>query len=236
VFDAIIEPISMAPIAKAFGLPEFEGKLSGRIPGLTYRDKVLSLQGNLEADVFAGHVVATNLRLREPLGAWPRLYGDVTARNLDLGLITSTFEIGSITGLLNVDLTDLETFNWSPIVFDLVLATPEDDRSRHRISQRAVQNLSDIGGGGGGVAAALQSGALKFFDEFSYDRIGLSCRLRKDVCQLAGAGAVGNGFYIVKGSGLPRIDIIGNNALVDWPVFLAQVQNAVRNPGAIELK
>ncbi|MEO6078414.1 MAG: hypothetical protein ABIQ86_01355 [Steroidobacteraceae bacterium] len=236
VFDAFIEPISVAPIATALGLPEFAGKLSGRVPGLTYKDKVLTLQGNLEADVFSGHMVASNLRVREPLGAWPRLYGDVVARNLDLGLITSTFEFGSITGKLDVDLTGLETFNWTAVAFDLTMATPKGDRSRHRISQRAVQNLSDIGGGGGGVAAALQSGALKFFDEFGYDRIGLSCRLRNDICQMGGVGAAGNGFYIVKGKGLPRIDIIGNNQLVDWPRLLAQVRDALRNPQGIEVK
>jgi hypothetical protein len=235
-FDAIIEPISVAPIARAMGLPEFAGQLSGRIPGLTYKDKLLSLQGNLEADVFNGHVVASNLRVRDPLGAWPRLYGDIAARNLDLQLITSTFEFGSITGKLNVDLTGLETFNWSPVAFDLVMATPPGDRSKHRISQRAVQNLSDIGGGGGGVAAALQSGFLKFFDDFGYDRIGLACKLRNDVCQMSGAGPAKGGFYIVKGRGLPRIDIIGNNQRVDWPVFMAQVSDALRNPERIELK
>jgi hypothetical protein len=235
VFDAVIEPISMAPIAKAFGLPEFTGKLAGTIPGLTYKDKVLSLQGNLEADVFGGHMVASNLRIREPLGAWPRLYGDVIARNLDLNLLTSTFKFGGITGRLDVDLVGLETFNWSPVAFDLTLATPKGDRSKHRISQRAVQNLSEFGGGGGGVASVMQSPFLKFFDDFGYDRLGLSCRLRNDICQMAGVGTVNGGFYILKGQGVPRIDIIGNNPLVDWPRFISQVREAVLNPGNIEV-
>jgi hypothetical protein len=235
VFDAVIEPISMAPIAKALGLPEFAGKLAGTIPGLTYRDKVLSLQGNLEADVFGGRVVASNLRIREPLGAWPRLYGDIIARNLDLELLTGTFKFGSITGRLDVDLVGLETFNWSPVAFDLTLATPKGDKSKHRISQRAVQNLSEFGGGGGGVASVMQSPFLKFFDDFGYDRLGLSCRLRNDICQMGGVGAVNGGFYILKGQGVPRIDIIGNNPLVDWPRFISQVREAVLNPGNIEV-
>ena len=67
-FDAVVEPISVAPIAKAMGWPEFAGKLSGRIPGLTYRQGVLTLEGDLEADVFDGQVVASNLRVRDPLG------------------------------------------------------------------------------------------------------------------------------------------------------------------------
>lgn len=235
VFDAVIEPISVAPIARALGWPEFQGQISGRIPGLTYREGVLGLQGNIEANVFGGTVVARNLRISEPLGAWPRLFGNITGRDLDLDLITRTFEFGSITGRLDVDLLNLETFNWSPVAFDLKLATPPGDKSRHRISQRAVQNLSDIGGGGGGVAAALQSGALRFFDEFPYDRLGVSCRLRNDVCQMDGVGRAGTGFYLLKGKGLPRIDIIGNNRQVDWPLLVQQVSDALANPGALDV-
>ena len=39
-----------------------------------------------------------------------------------------------------------------------------------------------------------------------------------------------SGFYIVKGAGLPRIDIIGNNQRVDWPRFMSQVADALSNP------
>jgi hypothetical protein len=232
-FDAQLEPISLQLITKAFGWPEFSGRIAGRVPGLSYRDSVLTLQGDLEADVFDGRVTARNLRVRDPLGKFPRLYGDVIARNLDLDLITKTFEFGNITGRLDGDLVGLETFNWSPVAFDLRLGTPENDRSRHRISQKAVKNLSNIGGGGGGVAAALQTGALRFFENFRYDRIGLACRLRNDVCQMSGAEPAKTGYYIVKGSGLPRIDIIGNQDQVDWPLLLAQISAALANKGDI---
>lgn len=232
-FDAVIEPISVRPIALAMGWPEFSGQLSGRIPGLAYRNGVLTLSGNVEADVFDGRVIASNLSVNQPFSAWPRLHADITARNLDLDLITRTFEFGSITGRLDVDLLNLETFNWSPTAFDLRMATPPGDRSRRRISQRAVQNLSSIGGGGGGVAAALQSGALRFFDEFRYARLGISCRLRNDVCQMDGVGRAGTGFYIVRGSGLPRIDIIGNEHRVDWPRLVSQVSTALENTSGV---
>ncbi len=234
-FDAVVEPISVAPIAKAMGWPEFAGKLSGRIPGLTYRQGVLTLEGDLEADVFDGQVVASNLRVRDPLGKWPRLYADVLAFNLDLELVTRTFEFGSITGRVDVDLKELETFNWSPVAFDLRIATPKDDKSPHRISQRAVANLSNIGGGGGGVATALQSGALQFFETFRYDQIGLSCRLRNDVCQMSGVGTAGDGYYILRGAGLPHLDIIGKSTRVDWPRFVSQLTYGINNSDSIEV-
>lgn len=229
-FDAIMEPVSLRLLSRAMGWPEFSGKLAGRIPGLSYRDGALDLAGSIEASVFDGHVTARNLRVEQPFGAWPQLHADISARNLDLALVTSTFEVGSITGRLDVDLLDLATFGATPTAFDLRMATPAKDRSRRRISQRAVESLSSIGGGGGGVAAALQSGFLRFFDEFPYARLGISCRLRNDVCHMDGAGTIGpDSFYIVRGRGLPRIDIIGNGRRVDWPRLVNQVATALDN-------
>ena len=96
-------------------------------------------------------------------------------------------------------------------------------------SQRAVTSISSLGGGGGSVSAALQSGFLRFFKTFHYDRLGLSCQLRNDVCLMSGLEPTETGYYIVKGGGLPRIDIIGNAGRVDWPTLLAQIQSGMQS-------
>jgi hypothetical protein len=222
-FDAQIEPISMPLVSKAFGWPELQGAISGRVPGLSYRNKELTVNGDLSATVFEGTVVGRNFRLRDPLGPWPRLFADVTARRLDMELVTRAFPIGNITGRLDSDIKGLELFNWSPVAFDARLYTTPGDRSKHLISQKAVTSISNVGGGGGGVTAALQSGVMKFFDDFRYDRIGLACQLKNDVCTMGGVEPAGIGYYIVKGKGLPRIDIIGNQGRVDWPVLISQI-------------
>jgi hypothetical protein len=222
-FDAVIEPISMPLLCKAFGWPELQGSLSGRVPGLAYRNRELTVDGDLSASVFDGTVVGRNFRLRDPLGPWPRLFADVTARQLDLDLVTRTFAIGNITGRLDADLLGLELFNWSPVAFDAKLYTSPGDRSRHVISQKAVTSISNVGGGGGGVTAALQSGVLRFFDDFRYDRIGITCQLRNEVCVMGGIEPAGMGYYLVKGRGIPRIDIIGNQGRVDWPQLMGQI-------------
>lgn len=232
-FDADIEPISMALLSKAFAWPELAGQLSGQIPGLTYRDKVLAFNGDVTAQVFDGTIVGRNFRLQDPLGPWPRLFADVTARRLDLQLVTSTFSIGSITGRLDADLAHLELFAWSPVAFDAKLYSTPGDRSARRISQKAVTSISSIGGGSGGVTKALQSGVLRFFEEFRYDRIGMACQLRNDVCLMSGIEPHGGGYYIVKGRGLPRIDIIGNQGRVDWPQLLQQIQAGMQSNDVI---
>ena len=222
-FDAHLEPISMPLLSVAFGWPTLSGQLAGRIPGVTYRDRVLAFGGDLSASVFDGTIVGSRLRLSDPFGPWPRLQADVSARGLDLDLLTHTFSIGSITGRLDADIKGLELFNWSPVSFDARLYTSPGDRTTHLISQKAVTSISGIGGGGGGVTAALQSGVLRFFKTFHYDQIGMRCQLREEVCLMSGIEPTGTGYYLVKGRGIPRIDIIGNAGRVDWTQLAAQI-------------
>jgi hypothetical protein len=222
-FDAHLEPISMPLLSAAFGWPVLSGQLAGRIPGVTYRDHVLAVEGDLSANVFDGSIVGSGIKLRDPWGPWPRLDATVTARRLDLDLLTHTFTIGSITGRLDADIKGLELFNWSPVAFDARLQTTPGDRSKHLISQRAITSISNVGGGGGGVTAALQSGVLRFFHTFHYDRIGISCQLRDEVCLMSGLEPARTGYYLVKGRGLPRIDIIGNAGRVDWTQLVGQI-------------
>ena len=223
-FDAAIRPISVALLSRAFGWPEFQGTLEGDIPGLQLQDGVVTLDGAFEARVFDGRIAVSELSLREPLGRYPRMFATIGIENLDLELVTRTFEFGSISGRLSGYISDLETFDWMPEAFDAFLYTPPDDRTKHRISQRAVTNLSSIGGGSGGsVAAALQGGFLRFFDDFGYDRLGLSCRLANDVCMMGGVMPAPGGYYIVKGAGLPRINVIGSQARVAWTTLVRQL-------------
>ena len=225
-FTGAIEPISMPLLAKAFGWPEFSGTLAASIPGVTAQGQRATFDGNVESKVFGGRIVGSNIRLKDPLGNLPQFFADVRARNLDLGLVTRTFEVGSITGKLEADMLGLELFAWTPTRFDARLATPAGDKSRRRISAKAVSSLSNVGGGGGSVMQALQSGVLQFFDEYSYEKLGITCRLRGDVCEMSGVEPAPNGYYIVKGSGVPRIDIIGNAGRVNWNQLMSSIQTA----------
>jgi hypothetical protein len=234
-FDAELQPISVAPLARAFSWPEFQGTLAGSIPDLQFAEGVVTLGGNLEATVFDGRIVVRELQMRDPLGKYPRLHASIDVDNLDLTLLTNTFSFGMITGRLSGRMEDLETFDWMPVSFDARFGTPPGDRSKHRISQRAVTNLSSIGGGsGGGVAAALQGGLLRFFDEFRYDRLGLTCRLANDVCTMGGVEAAPGGYYIVKGAGLPRIDVIGSQTRVAWTRLVRQLASIMESDIVVE--
>ncbi len=229
-FDADVTPISMPRLSKALGWPSMNGELSGHIPLVRYRSRELTFDGDLVAKVFDGTITGSKIVLKNPLGPWPSLSADVLARNLDLDLVTHTFAFGSMTGRIDVDVRGLQLFNWSPVAFDARLYTTPGDRSSHLISQNAVTHIAGLGGAAGAVKAALESGVLKFFHTFHYDRVGIGCRLQNEVCAMSGAApAPGGGYYLVAGSGLPRLDIIGIVRRVDWQRLIGQVEAGMRN-------
>ena len=231
-FDADLAPISMPRLCRAFHWPIMNGELSGHIPLVRYRDHQLTFNGNLVARVFDGTITGRRIRLDNPLGQWPQLSADVEARGLDLGLVTRTFAIGSITGRVDADIAGLQLFDWSPVAFDARVYTMPGDRSAHLISQKAVTRIAALGGGGGAVAAALESGVLRFFHTFHYRRLAIGCRLRNQVCHMSGVGpAPDGGYYLVQGSWLPRLDIIGNVRRVDWPRLLSQIAQGIEAQG-----
>lgn len=232
IVDATLRPISVERLCDAFGWPRFGGRVSGVISKLRMRDGVVTLGTTLQAQVFDGEVSISDLRLEQPFGQWPRMYASIALENLDLALVTGAFSFGLITGRLSGAIDDLELFNWTPVAFDARLFTPPGDRSRHRISQRAVENIGSMGGSSAGVTAALSSGFLRFFEEFNYDRLGISCRLENEVCHMDGvAPAANGGYYLIKGRGLPRIDVIGNSRRVDWPRLVQQLIAVTQSEG-----
>jgi hypothetical protein len=231
--DARLAPIDMRRISTALGWPPLSGTLAGRLPTLHYTAGELSLDGPLQIEAFGGRIALEQLRLRDPFGELPRLSADVRLRELDLRTVTDTFSFGRIEGRLDGDIERLRLIGWRPTAFDARFYSSPGDRSRRRISQRAIENLSSIGGGGAG--AVLSRGFMKFFEDFSYDRIGLSCRLRDDVCLMGGLAPAREepGYYIVRGRLLPRVDVIGHQRQVSWSTLLEQLKSARASEGPV---
>jgi hypothetical protein len=223
----VLTQIDMAAFCRALGWPEFKGTLGGAVPSLRYVDDRVEMAGGLSLNVFDGFVDITGMSLAQPFGVAPILTGTLSLRQLDLGLMTSVFDFGSITGRLDGGIDNLRLVAWQPAAFDAHLLAGGGGR----ISQKAVNNLTSVGGGG--IAAGLQGTVLKIFKTFGYKRIGLSCRLRGDVCAMGGLGAAKDGYTIVEGSGLPRLTVVGHQREVDWPTLVRRLQAATQGDGPV---
>ena len=227
-FQGLIRPISLSKVTEAFNWPVMTGKISGIIPAIKYHDGNAEFAGTLLVRAFDGNILVKNLKASHLLSAWPVMQADVEFREVDLEKLTETFEFGKITGLLDGGFDQLQLQNWQPTQFDAHFITSEKS-SKKRISQRAVDNISNLGGAG--VAGALSRSFMRFFDDFGYDRIGFSCQLRDNVCKMSGVEDAESGFYLVKGGGIPRIDVIGHNRHIDWNTLVSRLVN-IANSGS----
>ncbi len=217
--DARIEPLELARLTQMLGLPEFGGQLSGQFPGIRLDGDQLAFAGGIEVEAFSGLISLAELVIERPFGSLPALAAQVEIERLDLAEVTGAFNFGHMEGHLSGWMHDLRLLDWQPVAMDARLFTHEDS-PRRRISQRAVENLSSLGG----RSAALAAPFLGLFEDFAYRRAGLACRLNRNICHIDGvAPHDSGGFYIVQGRGLPRLDVIGHRRLVDWPRLVSQL-------------
>jgi hypothetical protein len=221
-FAASLDNVSLDALSKTMGWTTLSGNISGKIPGVEYHDKILSLDGQLLIKVFDGTVKVNNLSSSGLFTELAKVYGDVEIENLDLDQLTKKFEFGNITGRMSGYINKFALENWHPVTFYAWLGTPDDDDdSTHTISQKAVKNIASIGGGG--ASDALSRSFLGMFETFRYDKIGMGCYLHDGVCQMMGLEATGLGYYLIKGGWLPRIDVLGYNPRVNWDVLVERL-------------
>lgn len=221
-FGLTVEALDVGLLAKALDWPAFQGRLDGRIPKARYADDRLDFEGNLVTHMFDGTVQVSGLAMERPFGTAPTLSADISMDDMNLQSLTGVFGFGEITGALDGSIRNLRLVDWKAEGFEADLHTDPDWKGKRRISQRAVQDLSSVGGAGG-LGDSLQAQALKLFDDFGYRRIGIRCRLAEEVCDMDGLRSAGNGFIIVEGSGLPRLTVVGFNHRVDWPTLVERL-------------
>lgn len=207
------QALSLPRLSQALGWPILSGDLSVQIPEVHYADGLLALDGELTAKAFDGTVRVTGLQLRDPLSPAPALRAEASLHGLDLERVTRVFDFGRITGRLEGRIDGLQLVGWQPVAFNALLKSPADDDLPHRISQRAVENLTALGNNG---AVALSGTFLRVFESFRYDRLMLKVDLAGQRAVLDGIPHKDGGYYLVKGAGLPRIDVIGRNRNVAW--------------------
>ncbi len=217
--------LDLGSLSQRLGWPAFVGTLAGRIPSARYQDNVLTLDGGLAMQVFGGTVSLSQLVLERPFGVAPSLSADVAIDDIDLEPLTAAFGFGTITGRLDGRIGAIRMVDWEPVAFDARLDTDPAWKGRRRISQRAIEDISNVGGGGG-LMGGLQAQALRLFDDFGYRRIGLGCRLRGEVCTMSGLDSGGDSYTIVEGAGLPRVTVVGHRRLVDWPTLVERLAAA----------
>lgn len=231
-----LRELSMPALTEQLGWPVMQGSLSARLPTFRWRsDDTVTLDGGLDVQVFDGSVRIEQISLERLFGVAPVIVADVLLNDLSLTQLTSAFGVGSISGRLDGAIKSLRMVDFQPAAFDASFRTDPNTKEPRRISQRAVGELSSVGGAAG--MASIQSSVLRFFSDFGYKQIAFSCRLKNDVCHMAGLDQStknanqGRGYVIVEGAGLPQITVVGYERRVDWPTLVNRLKAAAEGEG-----
>ena len=229
-FSGGIAGVSMPKLSRALGMPEMAGTMTASIPRVVCDNGTLALGGELAIRVFDGDIAVRRLRVIDAFSARRRFVVDVTARGLDLGMLTRTFSFGSIGGRFDADLHDLEMLGWKPLRFEARIASAPGDEPRI-VSYGALRDITAMGAG----ATDAPLGPIpERAGGFGYARIGIGCRLAHGVCELDGIAREGDGIVLMESSGMPSVRIIGYNPRIDWEALVARIREVLAGkPGVV---
>jgi hypothetical protein len=139
---------------------------------------------------------------------------DVAFDDIHLAPLTETLAIGRISGVVRGEVRDLAVVNGEPLRFDAWMETVPERGVSQRISVKAINELSILGGTGGDP---LSRGLLSFFDEYRYAKMGFRCRLENDRFTLRGVEESEGKQYLVVGSTLPpSVNVISHTGVISF--------------------
>jgi len=190
---------------KLFREVPLEIDIDGSLPEARFEGDRLVFKGGLNVRVAGGIVQIKNIWV-EPYAAIFRWGADIYFKHIDLKAVTKNTSFGLVTGAVEGWVKGLVMSGNQPEAFDLLVKTDEKASRSRKISIKAIENLSILGGGGGSVSFLGQ-----LFKEFSYTKIGISCRLKNDVFELHGLYRKGDREYLVKRGFFGGVNVINMN-------------------------
>ena len=228
--SARIAPISLARLGDALDTIRFPGSLGGTLPDIRLNRDGLQLQQPVNLSTFGGTIHIDHLHIRRFFSDAPYAGFALRLHDLDLQQLTNAFGIGEIEGRIEGEATDVILTNWHPQHFRARLYTPPHNPGHRRISHEAVAYLARAGGGN-----LMLNQFIRVLNRFPYERLGFTAHLENGVLTLDGIAPAqdgSGGYYLVKGRGLPHLDIIGHTRKIDWQELLDRLKSASNSEGA----
>ena len=191
----------------------------------SYRNGVLNTKGYVKVKAFDGFVDIEHIRCS--FKELPILHMDVFFNHLNLKKITENTNFGLITGFVKGYIKNLSLVNFKyPLSFKAMIKTENVKGVSKRISLKAVNSISSVGGG-------IASIAIPFFKSFPYSGIGFVATLKNDKFKIHGLYKSGDVEYIVKKGFIVGVNVINVNKdnSILWEDFLNRLKRVLKRGG-----
>jgi len=214
--------IDLKEASLALGLPPFGGSLSGSIPGIRLAEGNLTTEGEIKLKLFGGELRLTHMAVGEVFSPVPSFKSSIEIREINLGELTSAFEFGSITGVLQGRIEDLVLVKGQPESFFMDIKTVSRRGVSQRINTKALENVSILGTGA--AASVLNRGIYRLFDEYRYAKMGFQGQLKNDELLLLGIETEGDKGYIIKGATFPpKVDVVSYTQRISFKEMMKRL-------------
>ena len=204
------DDIKLQPLLSKIWTRPLKGSFAGILDPVRYENHTVTTQGELKADVFQGNIILSDMGASGVLTSAPVYKLNVKWENLLLSEMTTDTVFGTIEGLLEGQVRDVEIAYGQPQRFNLLLETLKTKGVSQKISVKAVENIAQIGGGQSpfiGLAGVFAS----FFKKFPYEKIGVRASLENDVFTVNGIIREGGTEYLVKRGSFSGVNIVNQN-------------------------
>ncbi len=205
-----LENLDINPLLSRIWSRPVKGAINGKLEPLLLERATLKSAGDIEAGLFDGKVILSNLRATGIFTATPVIKFDATIKDLNLEELTTGTPFGKIKGVLNGYIKDIELADGQPQRFNLLLETTEKKGVSQKVSLKAIDNIARIGGTQSpfmGMAGRFAS----IFEEFRYKKIGIRASLENDIFRINGTIKEGEIEYIMKRGGFSGVNIVNHN-------------------------
>ncbi len=201
-----LSDIRLEKISDELELIPLEGALNGHLTGVRLSPSMLAVEGGGEIEVFGGTVKVRDISGQDVLSKYPKLKLSADFSDIDLGALTRRLDFGEMTGTLEGTLEDCELFRGVPVRFSARLETVHREGVPRTVDVKAVNNITILGTGQ--RTSIFDRGVQRFFDRYTYERLGVTMRLDKDVLLLHGLEQRGNKELFLRGRLPLRIDVV----------------------------
>jgi hypothetical protein len=228
----LLSHISLREASRAFELPPLDGEMNGYFPRVHLTGPTFTVDGGGEFSLFGGKLTVGDISGTDLLSRYPKLTFSAAFEDIDLAQVTRTFDVGEMTGIVRGYLRNCELFRGVPVRFDAELQTVERKGVPRTINVKALNNIAILGTGG--RVSAFDRGIHKFFDNYTYDRLGIHMTLVDDVFLLRGLERRGDRELFLKGRFPLRIDVVNvePGKTVSFSTMLERVQSIEFSTGA----
>ena len=188
-------------------------------------DKLINILGNITIRIFDGYLKIKDIKLIP--SKLPTLACNITFKHINLKKLTDMTDFGKITGFVEGYVKNLKLVNFkNPLEFEMLVKTEDIKGTSKRISLKAVNSISKVGGG-------IATIAIPFFKNFAYSSIGFKATLKNNIFSLHGLYKEGDKEYIVKKGFLVGVSVINMNTdnKIEWNDFINRVKRAIKKKG-----